>query len=161
MNTWNSCGNEIPVEEKNNGNFTKVFFSRSAEETLSWGQALGGTIQPPMVVLLTGSLGTGKTVLVRGLASGLDLHDGEEVSSPSYTLMNSYQGRCRIHHLDLYRLSTQRDLENIGFFDLLGEEGSVLLIEWGEMALPWVPHGWHIRIEDLGQEARRFILRIY
>ncbi len=139
----------------------QVFISHSVEDTLAWAQKLGATMQAPLTVLLTGSLGAGKTVVVRGLALGLQLQDGWEVNSPSYTLMNVYPGRCRIYHLDLYRLSSERDLENIGLFDLLEDEQSVVLIEWGEWARRWIPHGWHMRIQDEGGDQRRISCSIF
>ncbi len=140
---------------------TEVFLSRSVEETMAWGKTLGARISPPLAILLTGSLGTGKTTLVKGLTSGMGVEEQEEVNSPSYTLMNMYQGRFRIYHLDLYRLSSDRDLDNIGLFDLLEDGSGVVLIEWGELASPWISHGWRIHIDDLGKDERRLTLQFF
>jgi tRNA threonylcarbamoyladenosine biosynthesis protein TsaE len=85
----------------------------------------------PGVVLLLGALGTGKTTLTRGLANGLGLQDPTLVHSPSFTIVNIYQGRCPIYHVDLYRLRGERDLSSVGLEDFLGQDG-VTIIEWGE-----------------------------
>jgi tRNA threonylcarbamoyladenosine biosynthesis protein TsaE len=82
------------------------------------------------VVLLSGELGVGKTVFVRGLARGLGA-DPEEVSSPTFVLLTSYPGRLTLHHADLYRLSGHRDDAELGLEELPGSDG-VLAIEWAE-----------------------------
>ncbi len=143
------------------GSFTEEFLSRSPEETLDWACRKGRTIDPPAAILLTGSLGTGKTVLARGLAIGLGMEDAGEVCSPSYTLLNTYQAICPIYHLDLYRLSNVHDYENIGLFDLLEDSRAVLIIEWGEPVFAWVSHGWHIHIRDEGSDLRRILCRTF
>jgi tRNA threonylcarbamoyladenosine biosynthesis protein TsaE len=140
--------------------FSEKFFSHSPEETMAWARQKGTIIEPPLTIILTGSLGVGKTVMVRGLAAGLGVEDEGEVSSPSYTLLNTYSTSHRIiHHLDLYRLSNARDLENIGLFELLEDPKAILMIEWGELAIRWISHAWHIHIEDEGSVQRRILLR--
>jgi tRNA threonylcarbamoyladenosine biosynthesis protein TsaE len=78
-----------------------------------------------------GDLGAGKTTLTRGIAQGLGLADTSLVNSPSFTLVNVYQGICPIYHVDLYRLEGARDLYSIGLDDFMGSEG-VTIIEWSE-----------------------------
>jgi tRNA threonylcarbamoyladenosine biosynthesis protein TsaE len=89
-----------------------------------------GTLAPPGLVLgLEGDLGSGKTCFVQGLARGLGVPADVYVTSPSYTLVNSYEGRLPLHHVDLYRLGGGADLEDIGLFDLMTPP-AVVAIEW-------------------------------
>lgn len=118
------------------------------------GRALASVLGPTDVVLLQGSLGTGKTTLSRGIVDGLGVRDPSVVSSPSFTLINIYQGRVPVYHVDLYRLSGSRELEGLGLDDFIGSSG-VTLVEWGER-LPALPQpAVVVCIEDLGDDARR------
>ena len=138
-----------------------VLTSRSAEETLRLGSELAGRVRPPLIILLSGDLGMGKTVWVRGLGRGLGIPEEERIGSPSFTLVNSYQGTaCRLHHVDLYRLDTLVEFQGIGLFDLM-EEDAIVCIEWGEKVRPWISEGLEVKIEDLGGEARRLLYRSF
>jgi tRNA threonylcarbamoyladenosine biosynthesis protein TsaE len=103
--------------------------TRDAAETQRFGAALGERIRRGACVCLTGPLGAGKTVLVAGLCRGLGARDA--VTSPTFILMESFAGRLPIVHIDLYRLEHEREVEDVGAFDLIGRE-TILLIEWGE-----------------------------
>jgi tRNA threonylcarbamoyladenosine biosynthesis protein TsaE len=105
--------------------------TNSAEETREFGRHLGRAIDESMVVALFGDLGCGKTVLVQGLAQGVGVMRGHYVTSPSYTLINEYNGRLPFYHIDLYRLAGVDDAEAIGLFDLLSQPG-VFAIEWAQ-----------------------------
>lgn len=132
--------------------------SKSAAETERIGSNLARLLPVPGVVLLRGDLGAGKTTLTRGIARGLGLKDPSLVNSPSFTLVNIYQGDCAIYHVDLYRLGGDRDLYSIGLDDFLGKEG-VTIVEWGER-LPYpIPGAVEIEIEDAGDTGR--VLRIW
>ena len=131
--------------------------SHSAEETHKLGLQLAQVIPIPGVVLLRGALGTGKTTLTRGIAAGLGVEDAYVVSSPSFTLVNIYRGRCTIYHVDLYRLSGDRDLYSAGLDDFLGKEGATI-VEWGERLTFPVKAAVTVEIEDAGNDKR--ILRI-
>jgi tRNA threonylcarbamoyladenosine biosynthesis protein TsaE len=109
----------------------EVLVTSSAEETQAVGRALGERLPIPGVVLLRGPLGAGKTTLTRGIAEGLGVSDPEVVTSPSFTLINIYEGRCPIYHVDLYRLEGERDLYSIGMDDFIGTRG-VTIVEWSE-----------------------------
>ena len=106
---------------------TIVTASERATEEL--GLRLGHRIEAGLCVALVGSLGTGKSVLVRGICRGLGVD--EDVLSPTFVLFEEYRGRIPVVHLDLYRLEHEREIEELGVFDRLGD-GSVVLIEWGD-----------------------------
>jgi len=127
--------------------------SRSPEETELLGKKLARGLPVPSVVLLRGALGTGKTTLARGIALGLGLTDGSLVNSPSFTLVNIYQGRCRVYHVDLYRLEGGRDLYSIGLDEFFGRDG-VTIVEWSER-LPYpAVAAVEIELADAGDDAR-------
>jgi tRNA threonylcarbamoyladenosine biosynthesis protein TsaE len=134
------------------GKFAHVL-SRSPEETERIGLEIARSLPVPGVVLLRGSLGTGKTTLTRGIARGLGVSDPSLVNSPSFTLINVYHGRCPIYHVDLYRLDGERDLYSIGLDDFLGCEG-VTIIEWSERLPSEFPNATVVEIEDRGEEQR-------
>ena len=111
---------------------TRQFTTHSAEETIVLGRSLAADLSPPMLVVLRGELGAGKTTLVKGIAEGFHAASADSVTSPTFTLVHEYRGpNVSLYHIDLYRVDTQRELETLGLDDLRDEK-SVLLIEWGE-----------------------------
>lgn len=98
--------------------------------TESLGAMIGRQLIGGEVITLMGDLGTGKTVLARGLALGIDI-DPACVTSPTFTLIHEYLGRVRFVHADLYRLETQNELAGIGLYDYLNSSTTVA-IEWAE-----------------------------
>lgn len=105
--------------------------SRSPEDTVELGQAVGRAATGRLIIALMGGLGSGKTVFVQGLARGLSVPKGFMITSPSYTLVNEYPGRVPLFHADLYRLSSAMDIESTGLFDIMDAHG-VLAVEWAE-----------------------------
>ena len=105
--------------------------SVSPPETKRIAEALAHALNGGEIILLFGELGVGKTVFVKGLAHGLGIDD-RDVTSPSFTLMNSYQGRLTLHHIDLYRLSSLREIDALGLDDFIGQPRTLTAIEWGE-----------------------------
>lgn len=95
------------------------------------GRQIGVLIKQPMPIALIGDLGCGKTAFVQGLARGLDVPADYYITSPTFTLINEYPGRLPLFHVDLYRLDTVGDLEDIGLDELLQDRG-VLAIEWAD-----------------------------
>jgi tRNA threonylcarbamoyladenosine biosynthesis protein TsaE len=105
--------------------------TRSASQTRKLGQSLGAGIDHPVVIALTGDLGSGKTAFVQGLAKGLDVPEQYYITSPTFTLINEYPGRLQLFHVDLYRIEYERELEEIGLDEILYQE-AVVAIEWAE-----------------------------
>ncbi|MFI5341514.1 MAG: tRNA (adenosine(37)-N6)-threonylcarbamoyltransferase complex ATPase subunit type 1 TsaE [Candidatus Methylomirabilales bacterium] len=139
--------------------------SASAEETERMGETLGALLQPGDVVALFGELGSGKTVLVRGVAAGCGCAKGD-VHSPSFTLVNEYVcrrsgqpgaggGERRLAHVDLYRIRSDDELPGIGWDEYVHSR-HVVAVEWAERALRWLPRD-HLRVslETLGRDRRR------
>ena len=136
-----------------------VIDSHGARETRRIGRRLGRRLKRGSLVALSGELGTGKTEFIKGLADGLGVDKRYEVSSPSFTLINEYPGRVPLYHIDLYRVSKRRDLEEMGLEEYFYGDG-VTAVEWAEKAIALVPpqHVW-IDIEWLGPKGRRLTLR--
>jgi tRNA threonylcarbamoyladenosine biosynthesis protein TsaE len=139
---------------------TAEFISKSPEETVKIGMELARSLPVPGVVLLRGDLGTGKTTLTRGIAQGLGLKDPSLVNSPSFTLINVYEGACPIYHVDLYRLQGARDLYSIGLDDFLGNEG-VTIIEWSERLDFSLEGAIEIELKDAGDDRRELRVTNY
>ncbi len=125
----------------------------SADETFALGEALGQVLEPFDFIGLSGQLGAGKTQLSRGIAQGAGV-PVEDVSSPTYAIIQSYAGRLTLHHLDLYRLQTQDDLYSVGYFDLL-EQSAAMLVEWVDQVPGAAPDdALRIRIDVPSAEER-------
>ena len=128
--------------------------THSEGETAAVGRALGRNLRSGKVVLLNGPLGAGKTAFARGLAEGLGA-DGEDVSSPTFTIIQEYRGRVALQHVDLYRL-TPPEVDDLALEDLM--EDSVLAVEW--------PERWHrapgdaivVTISRAGESRRRIVI---
>ena len=111
---------------------TRQAATHSPEETVAFGRALAADLHPPLLILLRGDLGAGKTTLVKGIAEGFQAATADNVTSPTFTLVHEYRGpSVTLYHIDLYRVDTPRELETLGLDDLTGPD-SILLIEWGE-----------------------------
>ena len=114
------------VENRTRG---KTIVTASENATGELGASIGRRIGVGFCASLVGSLGTGKSVLVRGICRGLGVD--EDVLSPTFVLFEEYRGRIPVVHLDLYRLEHEREIEELGVFDRLGDD-SVVLVEWGD-----------------------------
>jgi tRNA threonylcarbamoyladenosine biosynthesis protein TsaE len=130
--------------------------THAAEETISFGRALGADWSSPLLVLLRGDLGAGKTTLVKGIAEGFQAAAADEVTSPTFTLIHEYRGpRGTLYHIDLYRIETERELETLGLRDLIASD-SILLVEWGEKFAQLVrERDVEIVLERVSEDARR------
>jgi tRNA threonylcarbamoyladenosine biosynthesis protein TsaE len=128
----------------------------SEEETFLLGQTIGRLLKPLDVVLLIGELGSGKTRLAKGMISAATGVDPRDVVSPTFTLINRYDGTFPVFHADLYRLGEQ-GLEDLDLSDHL-ETGGALLVEWAEKVLGLEPDPLTIHIEYGEDETLRRIL---
>jgi tRNA threonylcarbamoyladenosine biosynthesis protein TsaE len=129
----------------------------SEEETSAAGARFAMDVQAGDVILLFGDLGAGKTAFVRGLASGLGT-PGDEVSSPTFTLIQEYRGgRLALHHVDLYRLEPA-EVADLGLDELTSGD-AVVAIEWAERWDDAPADAWDVRIVDEGEERRRIRIR--
>jgi len=134
------------------------FRSRSTEATEALAHALGETFEGGELLALDGELGAGKTAFVRGLARGLGI--AGPVSSPTFTLMQEYEGRLLLRHFDAWMESRERSFLADGGSDAL-EDGAVCAIEWSERIADWLPEP-HLRIAlaHLSPEERRIELQV-
>ena len=135
---------------------TGEFVSHNEQETFDLGVRIGERLRGGEVLLLNGSLGAGKTVLVKGVAHALDV-DEDDVSSPSFTLVNPYQGRLLLYHIDLYRLDEGASAAHaVDLDELLSDERAVIIIEWAERMgrYPLPPTTWSISITGDGDAQR-------
>lgn len=130
--------------------------STSPEQTFDFGFQLGERLQGGEILLLQGPLGTGKTLMVKGICAALGI-DEDEVTSPSFTLVNPYEGRLRLYHLDLYRLDEGASAADaVDLDELLSDEDSVIVIEWAERMgrYPLPNNVWTIALSGDGDAPR-------
>ena len=129
--------------------------TRSAEETIQWGREFAKRLKVPVLVLLTGELGTGKTTLTKGLVSGLGAANENDVTSPTFTLVHVYGKKAKVYHADLYRIESFHDFETLGLEDMFAAPAAAIL-EWSEkfpLPSPWPQV--RVRLEHLGGDTRR------
>lgn len=106
-------------------------------ELIAWGERFGHTVQPPLIVTITGDLGAGKTTLARAVCRGYGVT--EDVTSPTFALVHQYAApRSAVYHLDLYRLRSPAELTNIGWDEIIADE-ALVIIEWPENAGDQIP----------------------
>lgn len=137
------------------------WISRGERETFALGAQIGARLAGGEILLLDGSLGAGKTVFVKGLAGGLGI-DADEVTSPSFTLVNRYDGgRATLYHLDLYRLPEGAAAAHaVDLEELLSDERAVVVIEWAARmgGYPLPAQVWKISLAGDGDEPRRITI---
>lgn len=139
-------------------NFMIQHQTNSAAETEALGERLAAQLSPGAVIAYTGDLGAGKTAFTRGLARGLGIT--ERVISPTFTIVNEYQGgRLPLFHFDMYRLSSSDELYDIGWEDYLSR-GGVCAVEWSEIVADALESGTirvDIRQNEAGEENSRVV----
>jgi tRNA threonylcarbamoyladenosine biosynthesis protein TsaE len=129
--------------------------TRSSEETTAWGREFAKKLKAPVLVLLTGDLGSGKTTLTKGIVAGLGAASEDEVTSPTFTLVHVYGNAAKVYHADLYRIESFHDFETLGLEDVFAKP-AVVILEWSErfpLQSPWPQV--RIRLEHGGGDARR------
>ena len=131
------------------------FITHSAEETIQWGREFAAALKAPLVVLLTGDLGSGKTTLTKGIVAGLGAAQEDEVTSPTFTLVHIYGKAAKVYHADLYRIESFHDFETLGLEDIFAQP-AIAIIEWSErfpLKSPWAQV--RVRMEHAGGDSRR------
>ncbi len=123
--------------------FSFTVVTHATEETAALAERLGAAAEAGTVLCLIGDLGAGKTLFTQGFAKGLGVTG--EVTSPTFALMNQYQGRLPVTHFDLYRLEREEELDEIGFYEYAEDDRSVVLIEWADKFPDALPEP-HIRL---------------
>jgi tRNA threonylcarbamoyladenosine biosynthesis protein TsaE len=129
--------------------------THSSSETFDLAFSIGRSVTEPRVFFLQGQLGSGKTTFAKGLICGLGHPDPDDVSSPSFTLINEYQLRFKVFHLDLYRLETKQDVQSLDLEEIFAEP-AIIIVEWAEKLDSWdLENMVLVKIEDLGNDDRR------
>lgn len=130
---------------------TGTYRCETPDETFALGESIGAQLKPNDVLLLKGGLGAGKTLLTKGILNALDF-DVDEVTSPSFTLVNLYRTpTVDVYHIDLWRLNEDSDiLSAVGLEEVLAEENSVAIIEWSEKLRNFIHAGRIIEISIAG-----------
>lgn len=124
------------IFQRKDAKFAK-FLSHSERQTFEYARELAASLEAPAQILLFGELGAGKTAFTKGLAAGFGVEDVDEVSSPTFTLVNQYRGRVPIYHVDLYRVESS-DLHDLGLDDIFDEQ-AVVVVEWAERLAGFTP----------------------
>lgn len=127
--------------------------SRSVGETMALAEGLGRKAVGGTVFALVGELGSGKTIFAKGLARGMGVTD--EITSPTFTLLEIYAGRFPLYHFDLYRIERGDELDRLYFEEYWYDESGVSVIEWADRALERLPDGYiKIEISYIDEESR-------
>ncbi|MDD5064303.1 MAG: tRNA (adenosine(37)-N6)-threonylcarbamoyltransferase complex ATPase subunit type 1 TsaE [Phycisphaerae bacterium] len=120
--------------------------TNSPEETIELGRKVGSQLKGGEVIALCGALGSGKTHLIKGIASGAGAAESKKVTSPTFVIINEYKGRLDIYHIDAYRLESISEFEMLGFDDYC-QPGSAVLIEWADKIESALKNIDYIRVE--------------
>ena len=130
--------------------------THSPEETIEFGKRFGSLLKGGEIIAVIGQLGTGKTHLIKGIASGAGADNSDIVNSPTFVIVNEYHGRFDIYHIDAYRLNSISEFEMLGFDDYCYPK-SIVIIEWADKVLPAIETINYIRIEleHSGQTTRK------
>jgi tRNA threonylcarbamoyladenosine biosynthesis protein TsaE len=167
-----SCPAKSKNQKSNNSSVWKLempaheITTNSYEETIAEGREIAVTLVPPVLVLLKGDLGSGKTTLTKGIISGLGAAREEDVTSPTFNLVHEFRienhpmpgqnaRACKVYHVDLYRIDSFHDLESLGIEDALSEK-AIVIIEWPErftFRTDWPTI--EINLEHAGGDVRR------
>jgi tRNA threonylcarbamoyladenosine biosynthesis protein TsaE len=136
----------------------REILTRSSEETIAQGREIGARLTPPVLILLSGDLGAGKTTLTKGIAAGLGAAREDDVTSPTFTLIHKYEGSTRVYHVDLYRIEDLHDLETLGLEDIFAEQ-AVIIVEWPDRMK--LRTDWpivRIQLEHVAEDTRKILI---
>ena len=134
---------------------------QSLEKTQAFGKLLGRIAEPADIITLEGDLGAGKTALTQAIGRGLEVDPKIYITSPTFSLLQEYQGRLVLYHMDLYRLAGEEDIENLGFAEYIYGNG-LTVIEWPERLGSLMPaERLHIQLLITGETSRTAQLTPY
>ncbi len=122
----------------------KIVETFSEKETFDVGFALAKELKGGEIISLDGDLGVGKTVFSKGIGKGLGVE--QIINSPTFSIVNEYAGRIKLYHLDVYRINSEDELYDIGFYEM-ADSGVVMLIEWAEKIREILPPHMAVKIE--------------
>lgn len=143
--------------KSSNKKVPQIFHTSSPEETVELGRKIGKELKAGDVVALIGELGAGKTLFTQGLVQGLGV--AGYVKSPSFTIVNKYEGSLPVYHLDLYRLGDVNEIYELGIEEYLYGDG-VCIIEWAEKAYSLLPQKYLlIKFFYTGEKSRKIEVR--
>ncbi len=140
-----NCPTDLSIRDKQ-----AVFRTHSPEETQEIGVKIGCQLNPGDVVALIGDLGVGKTCLTQGIARGAGVYQDQTVNSPSYILINEYEGKIPVYHIDLYRLQRLEDIIALGLEEYLDGDG-ICVIEWADRMGELLPESY-IQVRITGED---------
>jgi len=132
--------------------------TQSMEETIAQGREIGARLKPPLLILLSGDLGAGKTTLTKGIVSGIGAAAEEDVTSPTFTLVHKYERGARVYHIDLYRIADLHDLDTLGLEDVF-TENAIVIVEWPDrlkLRTDWPV--LRISLEHVSEGSRRVVI---
>jgi len=132
--------------------------TESPEETVKLGQTLGRLLEMGDLVVLAGALGCGKTWFTKGIALGVGVSPREVVTSPSFALMNEYEGDCRLFHMDVYRLETPGTFLDTGLDECFDGRG-IVVMEWGDKWPEILPERrLNVAFSIMGEDSRELLM---
>lgn len=131
--------------------------SQSAEQTHELGRQLGKLLQQGDIICLTGDLGAGKTAFTKGIGAGLEIK--EFITSPTYTIINEYEGRIPLFHFDVYRLEGVEEMYELGYEEYFFGDGTVV-VEWADIVQDIIPQErlWITILRGKSEDSREIIL---
>ncbi len=136
----------------------REILTHSSEETIAQGREIGAKLKAPVLILLSGDLGAGKTTLTKGIAAGLGAAREDDVTSPTFTLVHKYEGSTRVYHVDLYRIEDLHDFETLGLEDIFSEQ-AVVIVEWPDRLK--LRTDWRIvriQLEHVAEDTRKILI---
>ena len=133
--------------------------TKSIEETMALGERLAKQLKAGAVVALSGDLGSGKTVLTKGIARGLGVKHARYVNSPTFVIVKEYRGKLPLYHFDLYRLNTQSALDIEGFEEYFYGDG-VVVVEWADKIRTHLPSSYvEVTLKVTGESTRKITVK--
>lgn len=133
------------------------YITEDVEETSRIGEQLGKLLNTGNIICLSGDLGAGKTAFTKGIAKGLGVED--YVTSPTYTIINEYQGRLPLYHFDVYRLNDVEEMYELGYEEYFFGDG-VVVLEWADIVMDIIPRErlWITILNTSGDNSREIIM---